>query len=406
MSTCRRDAGRAHRSRHSNRSLACICSPLWPKFLFEPRGNTSTPVQRTGGHAMTALSIGRLLALVCILAVSPWPVIAKDAKVWKVEGKLRGKPDGDGGFKKSHDVSGIACDTVMSPPRLCMIVDDETQGAQILLLQEGELTVGQYIPLTNAQYDEKPLELDAEAVAFDSGRFYVIGSHGRARHEDNAAKEAKGNAKAAATRQIFRIDLPVTAVDMASGKLTTQPKIKSSSALADIFQGLPEIAPWYDRALADNGLTVEGVAVHDKRFYVGLRGPVLGNEAVVVSAVAEAVFDGGPAEPQLHKLLLGRDKRNAPRGVRDIVHHGSGFLVLAGPVNDPEDGVVEDGDYAIYAWDGASGLKPIRDLQSYGKKVKPEALLPLDGDTGRQRILLLFDGPEEGLPRPIEVTLN
>jgi hypothetical protein len=351
---------------------------------------------------MTALSIGRLLALLCIFTLGPWPARAGDAGVWKVEGKLRGKPDGDGGFKKSHDVSGMACDLGMPRPRLCMVVDDETQGAQIVLLHDGELTVGDYIPLSDAQYDGKPLELDAEGIAFEGGRFYVIGSHGRARHEDNAAREARNNAKAAATRQIFRIDLPVTAVDMASGKLIAQPKITSSTALTGLLQHLPDIAPWYDRALADNGLTIEGVAVHDKRLYLGLRGPVLGHEAVVVSAVADAVMDGGPADPRVRKLVLGQDKRNAPRGVRDIVHHGSGFLILAGPVNDPDDGAVADGDYAIYAWDGAQALTPVRDLRSYGNRVKPEALLPLDADTGRPRLLLLFDGPDEGAPRLVD----
>jgi hypothetical protein len=45
------------------------------------------------------------------------------------------------------------------------------------------------------------------------------------------------------------------------------------------------------------------------------------------------------------------------------------------------------------------------DLEPYGKKVKPEALLPLDEKNRKLRALLLFDGPEEGEPRTIEIRL-
>ena len=104
-------------------------------------------------------------------------------------------------------------------PRLCLVVDDETQGAQVVILQQGMLVAGDTIPLIDDAYDGKPLELDAEGVAYADGFFYVTGSHGRARHEDDDTKEARNAAKAAASRKVFRIGISADDVDPATGAL-------------------------------------------------------------------------------------------------------------------------------------------------------------------------------------------
>jgi len=77
--------------------------------------------------------------------------------------------------------------------------------------------------------------------------------------------------------------------------------------------------------------------------------------------------------------------------------------VLAGPENDPEDGKVDDGDYAVYWWDGNGPVKNLGALEPFGKKVKPEALVPLEHTDHKLRVLLFFDGPEEGEPRPVKI---
>jgi hypothetical protein len=100
----------------------------------------------------------------------------------------------------------------------------------------------------------------------------------------------------------------------------------------------------------------------------------------------------------LHRLNLGKR-----RGVRDLVEYENSFLVLAGPTHDPENGEVNDGDYSVVWWNGNGQLKRLGDLQSYGRKVKPEALLPLERRGDKLRVLVFFDGPDEGAPRPLEV---
>src|SRR5262245_51398650 len=86
-------------------------------------------------------------------------------ELWPVKGKLLGK-----GNYKSQDVSGIACFPASSLPRSCLLVDDESQGAQIVIVKEREIIAGKLIPLIDDVDDKgKPISLDGEGVAFADG---------------------------------------------------------------------------------------------------------------------------------------------------------------------------------------------------------------------------------------------
>jgi hypothetical protein len=351
-----------------------------------------------------------ILLIVCCLTAGAPPTAsvttAQGDDSWKVHEKVFGKPKNSDAFeaKKSEDVSGLACAPNASFPRICLIVDDESQGAQLVILNDGELTAGQFIRLIYDAHDDELLELDAEGVAHSNGFFYVIGSHGRPRHEGDS--EAKNNAKAQASRRIFRIRFDIDAVDTKTGTLTTV-EIKPSSELSRLIKKQPDLAPWFGKTLDDNGLTIEGVAVRDGVLYAGMRGPILkdGN-AAILSVPLAVLFDGLNRRAKLHRVSLGKDTLGNPRGIRDLVVNGKRFLILAGPVNDPPEGHdIHLGDYAIYSYDRRTATK-LLDLRPYGKKAKPEALLPLDEENGKLRALLLFDGPEEGEPRPIEIRLG
>jgi hypothetical protein len=340
-----------------------------------------------------------LLCLFTAALVAP----AHADTAWRVKNRLQGKIK-DGAPEKSEDVSGIAC-APGAFPRLCLVVDDETQGAQVVVLQQDVLIAGDFIPLIDDTYQGKPLELDAAGVAYADGFFYVVGSHGRARHEDDAAAEAKNEAKAAATRNIFRIALAADAVDLATGALQHQPEITKSAALTAILQTDPTLAPFFDRPLEKNGITVEGLAVRGENFYIAFRGPVLDDGSAVIAKVT-GLFDGMVGDATIFRLALDPDSLDEPRGIRDLTIAGDGFLLIAGPVEDPpKKHVVESGDYAIYAWNEGEAVKR-RDLPAYGKKTKPEALVALDAEGETLHALLLFDGPKEGQPTPIDIPLN
>jgi hypothetical protein len=216
-------------------------------------------------------------------------------------------------------------------------------------------------------------------------------------------KEAKNKAKADASRHVFRIRFDIHAVSD-DGSLTGAVEIIPSTELPKFIQAEPALAQTFNTALADNGLTIEGVAVRDGVLYAGMRGPVRDNgDAVLLSVPVAALFSGVIGEQRLHFLHLGKDTRRNARGVRDLVAFGNGFLVLAGPVQDPPNGEVKDSDYAIFWWDGTNNHKQLKDLQAYGKEIKPEALVPLELKDKKLRVLLFFDGPEEGTPRAVDI---
>jgi hypothetical protein len=326
------------------------------------------------------------------LAGSTWALAQSDSP-WPVDGKLLGKAE-----KKSKNVSGIAC-TSASFPRLCLVIDDDSQRAQVVVLKDGEIRAGDTISLIDDRYEDEKLELDGEGVAFAQGSFYIIGSHGHPRDKDTrldpVREAAEIEARIKASSQLIRVQIDPATVT-AKGKLTSKPEIERSSSLRAILLARPALEPFIDKRLDENGVTIEGVAIHAGRLYAALRAPSLDGHSAILSVTLESLFDNAPPQTRLHSLYLGRD-----RGFRDLVGYPPGFLALVGPA------AGEDGQYSIYWWDGAEQTRLLLDLPRYvderGEALKPEAILVLDKSASADRILVLFDGGEEGAPRAITV---
>jgi hypothetical protein len=331
---------------------------------------------------VAALSLALALAVISGAAARD-----KDDRVWPVKGKLLGK---DG--KKSKDASGIACATTRGFPRSCLVIDDNVQQAQFVTVKDGKIIAGGIIRLIDNTYKRKALELDGEGVAYADGFYYVIGSHGHPRDSDRELDPEKDAAeiaaRIAASSQIVRF--------RADGDSAASP-VKRTGKLRTIIAQEPALAPYLDRRLENNGLTIEGIAVRRGRLLAGFRGPSLSNgRAAVLSLPVDSVFGGAPPDARLYRLPLGEG-----RGVRDLAPFGDGVLVLAGPAaSDP-------GPYAVYWWDGESeDVRLLKDLaEVVGKKGerKAEALLPLDESPSGLRVLLLFDGEKEGAPVPVVI---
>lgn len=366
-------------------------------------------------HRHVRLNGFRSVLLISVLAGALSGPVQAQSEPWPVKGKLFGEAkDATGAeFKKSEDVSGIACATETGFPRLCLVADDEAPGAQIVILKEGEIIAGSFIPLVSdihvsGKGKRRLAELDAEAVAYADGSFYVTGSHGRPRHLDDGTTAA--DEKAAVTRRIFKITLPPGAVDLATGKLAGTASVTPSTALETQLKIKLDGA--FDAALKDNGLTIEGLAVTGTTLHVGLRAPVLsdsgdagGAKAVILSTPLEAIF--GPSQGKDASTLTRLDLKTqagAPRGIRDLVAYKGSLMMIAGPVLDPKDGAVKEGDYAIYRFSDGQATK-LAELPGYGTRIKPEALLPLDQKDDMLRALILFDGPEEGGGRTVTFKL-
>ncbi|MFY9735061.1 MAG: DUF3616 domain-containing protein [Rhodoplanes sp.] len=347
---------------------------------------------------LTIATLMRTVALGAVTAILAGSALAQNGVVWPVEGKLVGKIK-NGEEKKAKDVSGIACMETSGFPRRCLIVDDDTQIAQFVTLNDGRIVAGKTIRLIKDEHNGKLVELDGEGVAYhcsDACYFYVIGSHGRPRHDSpqpDQAERAEIAARLAASSRVIRIK-----VDPATG---APEALQVSTKLKDLISADAALASNLERPLNEGGITIEGIAIFKGRLFAGFRGPSdidgpSGKGAPILSAELGAFFDGKPADPKLHVLPLGEGQ-----GVRDLAVYGDRVLILAGPT------VGEGGQFAIYSWDGTctGGLAPLKDLPSYGSESKPEALLPLDKSGTELRVLLLLDGEKEGGPRTEQIKI-
>lgn len=341
-------------------------------------------------------------ACAALLMLAPSASIG--AEQWTATGLLGKSRNLDDSAPRSDadDISGIACAPSSAYPRLCLIVDDEARWAQIAILKDSRLVGGDRISLSRDVHKGRPVELDGEGVAFGDGAFYIAGSHGRPRREEADEDAGAANAKASASRQLFRVVLPE--VDMESGRLKGEPKVSPpSTRLSDILQTNPATKAGFDAKLSQGGLSVEGIAIADARMYVGLRQPVGPGGALILSMRAAALFDDGPDDVKTFAVDLGKTSYGAARGVRDLAAQGPDLLILAGPEqNPPRYQRVETGDYSIYRYTPKTGaLGFLTDIQGVGSDAKPEALAPLEEKDGRLSVLLLSDSVSQGAPREL-----
>jgi hypothetical protein len=283
-----------------------------------------------------------------------------------------------------------------------MVIDDELQSAQFVTLKKDTLVAGDSLPLVTGSFSGtpirvvddgssgEPLPLDGEGVAFADGFFYVIGSHGHPRgrgHKLYPIRDAAEiEAKIMASSKIVRIK-------------ADSRDAKTSYVLRHLIRCDPVLKDFADRRLDENGVTIEGVAVREDRLFAGFRGPVLPDgKAVILSVSLAALFDGAAPDPRLHRVDLRHN-----RGVRDLAPWAEGLLVLAGPSGG------EKGNYSVFFWDTSSKdvtrLGRLPDVKSKDGKqqFKAEAILPLDQNAGKLRILVFFDGAGEGGPRDFPV---
>ena len=308
---------------------------------------------------------------------SPSPKIAPEAIQW-VSASIFEK-DAQGDKLKDQprmNLSGAAC--VPTAPKFtsCLIANDEKKYAQFFSIDGNTLRPQRLIRLSDADKDP-----DAEGVAYEAGYFYVTGSHGRSRNsnKDNNSSYA-----------VFRF-----AVDPATGIPKFEPDekevvgVESSPRLRQAIEDGDTINKYFNRPLAKGGVNIEGIAVRNGRMHFGLRGPSRHRKAFVLSVDAGAIFTrDGDLKSKVTPLALGRDT-----GIRDLAAVNDGILILSGPTRD------EIVPYAVWFWDGVSTkARPLRtlDLSKVATGAKAEILLPLEEDSSGFRVLVMFDGRENG----------
>ncbi|MBI5128050.1 MAG: DUF3616 domain-containing protein [Rhodopseudomonas palustris] len=327
--------------------------------------------------------IGSLLtALACAALCGMSPAAASDRippapSTWSVS-KNFGKSDEEA----RQNLSGAACAPTTPPLHACLIVNDQKKFAQTFSIAGTTLEPGKIVRLLDKGDGDDP---DGEAAAYDEGHFYVVGSHGRKRKDWTAHNPS--------SYALFRFPLDGNGQPIFVGDEKVQ-DLARSTRLGEALKALPPLSAYVDQPLDEGGINIEGLAVRGARIYLGLRGPSRDGHAYIVSVNKAAAFTASAAlDARLHPLKLGRHA-----GIRDLAVVKNGLLILSGPVNDQTDAVP-----SVFLWTDGDEPTKLGELQlpeaTDAKELKAETLLVLqDAADAPLRVLVMFDGPDNGLP--------
>ena len=174
---------------------------------------------------------------------------------------------------------------------------------------------------------EKELEADVEALDVAHGRLWVCGSHSLTRRSrDKTDSDVDPKIRERPSRRL----LGSVELSKDGGGLVAPGKAlpyDGAGSLRAMLGSLSHIAPFMDLPSKENGLDIEGLVTFRRKVYVGMRGPVVDNIALVAAIGMTRDFAIDETGIFLHFVDLGG------LGVRDMTRWGGGILILAGPVN-------------------------------------------------------------------------
>jgi len=240
-------------------------------------------------------------------------------------------------------------------------------------------------------------EADIEALTYADGYLYALGSHSLRRKSlkpdelsvaDNRKRFARIDGQKSRNR-LYRIPF-----DADTGKAGEPESIKLNKRLRkDAF-----LAPFTQIPGKENGVDIEGLALHRGRLFLGFRGPVLRHNMVPVMVLD---FEH-PKRYQLRFVEL------RGHGIRDMVSLGDSLLLLTGPVGDAP------GPFRLWWWDGKDQLPgtdrtitPAIRLGNIGVPPggKAEGLAVLEARADEVELLLVIDGVAQQRALQLSLTI-
>ena len=264
-----------------------------------------------------------------------------------------------------------------------LIGSDEGHALQ-LFLREG---ANQWRSQSSIQLADMKNETDLEAVDYENGFLYAIGSHSRRRRTLKPDRyTVKKNRKRFAhidrqksRNRLYRIPFHATGI-------FGEPE---SVSLSKYLKSDPIIGPFAKIPSKENGIDIEGLTISDGQIYLGFRGPLLRHNLVPVWLLE---FDRPKNYQQIFVDLGGQ-------GIRDIVSLKNGFLILSGPVSDAP------GSFQLWWWDGADQLpgtdRTIQPAKLLGEisaptGAKAEGMTLLSQSQTQAELLLVYDSTANG----------
>ncbi|WP_019499441.1 DUF3616 domain-containing protein [Pseudanabaena sp. PCC 6802] len=328
--------------------------------------------------------------------------------------------DSDGKVKEIRD----SLSAVASIGKNLFLASDETTTVERLKLgaegrtfsQHQQFQINRYVKLPDSQ-----AEIDIEGMDYDGNYLWIVGSHSLQRDRPKAKQSMAENIESLTyvlpRRKIanrhFLARIPLVERDgeyelVSDGDLTAA-QLEISGSSNDLIEALgadKHLKPFLKIPGKDNGFDIEGLAVRDRRIFLGLRGPVLRGWAIVLEL--EVKVKG-------NKLKLGKigsHKRLYKKhflqlnglGIRDLAIADRDLLILAGPTmsldgavqlfrwrNALDDTEAPEQPQETLIWQAPDKLFPIQDIP-YGKgSDRAEGMTIFSGVDGKRSLLVVYD---------------
>ncbi len=280
--------------------------------------------------------------------------------------------------------------------------------------QHQHFDLGNFMPLKNQEE-----EIDIEGLDYYDHYLWLVGSHSLKR------KKPKGKEVSADIQRLTEIKtelnryflaripvkngelLPSFSTPEAGGQEFRAAVLKTSEEGNQLIEALKtdeHLGVFISMPLAskENGLDIEGLAVHENKIFLGLRGPVLRGFAIILELEVEEKKPG--------VLTLKKIGENGKRyrkhffelkglGIRELCLQGEDLIILAGPTMDL------DGIMKVYRWKNAlaqssntlsyfnsDGLEMLFDLPFCLDTDHAEGL-ELFNSLGQPGLLVVYDSP-------------
>lgn len=319
-------------------------------------------------------------------------------------------------FQAGSQLHGDLSAVVLTPDRRLWLGSDETATLECLD-PIGDLSFENhsYFRLANLLDLPNPeVEIDIEGLDYCDRYLWVVGSHSHKRKKPKAGQSAAENIRRLAKVQFEPNRYLLARIPLVDGQLyrscphPDHPEPLTAALLETTKQGNEllkalasdsHLGPFITAGIPgkDNGLDIEGIAVHQDKVLLGLRGPVLRGWAIIL----ELAFSPTNST-RLTLKHIGNDGELYKKhffdlnglGIRDLCWHGQDLLILAGPT------MSLDGPVQVFRLKEAAGLngggltKPdfVMDLP-YGKGDHHAEGMTLFAAAQQAALLVVYDSP-------------
>ncbi len=333
----------------------------------------------------------------------------------------------------SEDLIGELSAATRTPDGSLWVGSDELLGVERLSELEPNVfgnhqhfSINDFVELINT--DD---EIDIEGMDYSEGYLWILGSHSTKRkkpkREDQVEDiERLSQIKTELNRYLLARIPVINGELVKSCCLSDNPEKKvtaarlqttdNSNVLVEVLKQDPHLGAIVSSGLPskDNGLDIEGIAIHDHRIFLGLRGPVLRGLAVILEIEVEETQPG----VLMLKALKDCDQLYRKHfidlnglGIRELCFQDEDLIILAGPTMDLDGemqvfqlkNVLSRSEEMIY-WQDSEQLEFLFDfpLNLGVDKAEGIASYPCLGESNS--ILIVYDAPANNRrPNPHEV---